>query len=237
MLFYKDGVSGEVKTFGNSEVEVKGNTVVAKETFLAKSDDYKILNEQGEETNILFEGHEYTLEEKSELEKIYELIKPKLEDDVDYNLLKIIVNLKEIKLIRALINLDFEDLQSIINYDAVYNKSKNKKFIPELSIYNLDCEQPTLSVGQQILKLRTKIYESAQPEEKNHVVFSIKNPVVWLPYDIKIKRILCGMLQYRKGLHTREFDLMVYNLNLLHKFKLDKDKIKYAELMRDHNLL
>jgi len=239
MLFYKTE-DGKVGMFGREKasVNLKGNIFTASETFLARSADYLIIEKQSKKsTNIIFDGRKYMLVDKQENDKIATLLEGKKDEGLNYDLLKVIVSLKEMKLVYSLINLDFDDLQSMINYDEEYNSSRNKKFIPGLNIYNLEIEKNTLFVGQQILSLRTKLYESASDAEKNHIIFGIKNPVIWLSYDIKTKRVMCGALQYRKGLHTREFDMMVYNLNLLNKFKLTNDKIKFATLMRDNGLL
>jgi len=181
-------------------------------------------------------------DEQNRKEIAFELIEPVdesviIEEGVNIQLLRLLTKIKEINLIKALINLDFKDAKTVIEYDKVYSSSKNKYFIPELQLYYIMKEQITLKVFKQIFTLRDRIYEKRTDADKNHIVFGLNNPVIWLDADIKIKRIACGALQYRKGLHIREFDLMIYNLNLLSKFKLTEDKIKYAELMRDYNLL
>jgi len=242
MMLFFDQDAQEFRTIGQDKdaLKIDGDVVTVEKDMLVKAlGGVAIIGEDGLRTNVLRTGKKYKLELDNEFFKFYELIEPNRDklDEVDWELLKLLVANKEIKLMKKLVETDWDDLDSIEEYEKVLHASKNFRFVPELTPYNLAANPETVEAFKEIFKVRTKIYENASEAEKNHVVFCIKNPVIWLDVDNKVKRILCGELQYRKGLHTRDFDLMVYNLNLLTRFKLNEDKIKFANLMRDYNLL
>ena len=233
---------------GNEEYSLQGNTLVAKSIILLQpNDEIEVLDEQGVVQGTVLTPGTYTLklvdpDEIGIKKKAYDLIEPKgvyeiADEEINPRLLKILTRIKEINLLNAIVNLDIDDENTIVEYDKIYSSSKNKDFIPELSAYLLIREPETINLFKEIFKYRNELYNSRTEASKNHIIFGINNPVIWLDADVKIKRVACGAIQYRKGLHIREFDLMIYNLNLVNKFKLNDTKIKYANIMRDYGLL
>ena len=233
---------------GNEDFELKGNILTAKSMIILKvNNQIEVKNEDGVIQGDVLKPGVYSLTRVNQSEittkvKAYDLIEPKSIEDIEYEginyrLLKILTRIKEINLLDAIVKLDSENPDTIIKYDELYQASKNRDFIPELSVYLLLKETKTIELFKKIFEYRNELYTTRTEANKNHVIFGINNPVIWLDASIKTKRVACGGIQYRKGLHIREFDLMVYNLNLVNRFRLNDTKIKYANIMRDYNLL